>query len=79
MAEEKDDLEFIPRAVRDKLDLVGIKLHLAEWRLLEDGERRRLVDQPCGSAQEVDRYRDDLNALVRARTGHAPERLPPPS
>jgi Conserved nitrate reductase-associated protein (Nitr_red_assoc) len=40
------DLEFIPRAVRDKLDQVAIKLHLAQWQALTLEERRELYEMP---------------------------------
>ena len=70
-----DDLELMPRSVRDKLDRVGIKLHLREWALLTLDERRRLLNAPCGSDDEAARYAEDLDALVRRYTGHAAERL----
>lgn len=44
---EEDDLALIPRSLRDKLDRVGIKLHLEEWERFTLAERRRLVDQAC--------------------------------
>jgi hypothetical protein len=69
------DLELIPRSVRDKLDRVGIKLHLREWQLLSLDERCFLRDQPCTAAAEVGRYRERLEEMVRTRTGRAPERL----
>jgi hypothetical protein len=69
------DLELIPRAVRDKLDRVGVKLHLREWQLLSLEERRFLRDEPCGARTEADRYRELLTRMVRARTGRAPESL----
>jgi len=72
---EADDLALIPRSVRDKLDRVAIKLHLKDWALLTLAERRRLVDQPCESAAEVDRYREELSALIRSRTGREPDPL----
>jgi hypothetical protein len=70
-----DDLALIPRSVRDKLDRVGIKLHLKEWEQLTIAERRRLVDLACESAAQIDAYRSELEQLVRAHTGRAPERL----
>ncbi|MBX3025042.1 hypothetical protein KF840_09045 [bacterium] len=70
-----DDLELMPRRVRDKLDRVGIKLHLREWALLTLDERRQLVDAPCGTADEAARYAAELDALVRRHTGRAAERL----
>lgn len=70
-----DDLELMPRGVRDKLDRVGIKLHLREWALLTLDERRHLVDAPCGNDDEAARYAAALDALVRRHTGRAAERL----
>jgi hypothetical protein len=73
---DSDDLTLIPRSVRDKLDRVGIKLHLKEWELLTLAERRRLVDQSCDSKEEIEQYRLQLMALIRERTGHEPDLLP---
>lgn len=72
-----DDLALIPRAVRDKLDRVGIKLHLQEWERFTLAERRQLVDQPCESPADIERFRAGLASLIRARTGHDPDCLPP--
>jgi hypothetical protein len=70
-----DDLALIPRSIRDKLDRVGIKLHLEQWQLLTLPERRFLVDAACESPAEIDRYRSELSTLVRERTGREPDRL----
>lgn len=70
-----DDLTLMPRAVRDKLDRVGIKLHLQQWELLTLDERRALVERPCESAAEIARYEADLSDLIRRRTGREPDRL----
>jgi hypothetical protein len=70
-----DDLELMPRSVRDKLDRVGIKLHLREWALLSLAERRRLVEAPCASDADAARWAAELDGLVRRYTGHAAERL----
>ena len=70
-----DDLELMPRGGRDKLDRVGIKLHLREWALLTLDERRRLVDAPCASDAEAVRYAAELDALMRRHTGRDAERL----
>jgi hypothetical protein len=77
MADGDDDLALMPRSVRDKLDRVGIKLHLKEWELLTLAERRKLVEQACDSFDEIERYRGELVALIRKRTGHEPDRIPP--
>jgi len=71
----EESLELMPRMVRDNLDRVGIKLHLAEWQRLTLAERARLRDQPCASREEIASYRAGLAALVRERCGKEPDRL----
>ena len=73
---DSDDLQLIPRVVRDKLDRVAIKLRLREWEQLTLAERRQLVDMPCESVDEVAAYAALLDAMVRAHTGRLPGRLP---
>ena len=69
-----DDLTLMPRGVRDKLDRVGIKLHLREWSLLTLDERRWLVDAPCASDADMARYAaelDDLDAALHRQERRA--------
>jgi hypothetical protein len=73
IAEER--LELMPRAVRDKLDRVGLKIHLAEWQALEMSGREQLRDLPCGSPEEIAEYASIVERLVRAASGKAPDRL----
>ena len=73
--DEHESLELIPRAVRDKLDRVGIRLHLKDWQALALAERVRLRDLPCGSAEEQDRYAAELAALVLRITGKPAEKM----
>jgi len=73
LAEER--LELMPRRVRDKLDRVGFKLHLAEWQALSMAERERLRDLSCTSADEVACYAAEVERLVRRITGKPPEKL----
>jgi hypothetical protein len=80
LAEER--LELIPRSVRDKLDRVGLKVHLAEWRAMSMEERERLRDLPCVRSDEVARYAGEVEQLIRRITGAPPEKIkkgPPPS
>lgn len=72
-AEER--LELMSRAVRDKLDTVGIKLHLVEWQQLPMVNREALRDEPCSSADEIDRYRSALERMVETHCGKKPDRL----
>ncbi len=81
MPERPDDaaaaerLELMPRSVRDKLDRVGIKMHLKDWQRLDMAERRHLRDLPCGSDDEICRYGALVEQLVRRVTGRPPERF----
>ena len=75
LAEER--LELMPRGVRDKLDRVGLKVHLVEWQGMTLAERERLRDLPCDSAEDVARYGAEVERLVRRITGSAPARLIP--
>jgi len=75
MGAEPDDLELMPRAARDKLNLVGIKVHLRDWRRFSLAERRQLVNQLCHSEGEIELYRAVVEGLVRKYTGRPPERL----
>jgi hypothetical protein len=70
-----DDLELIPRGVRDKLDRVGIKLHLREWQDLSRTDRERLRDLPCETAEQTAAYAAAVEHLVLRLTGKAAERL----
>ena len=70
-----DDLELITRAVRDKLDRVGIKVHLREWQAISRADRQLLCDLPCSTAAEVTHYAATVESLVRSVTGRAPDRL----
>ena len=69
------DLEFIPRAVRDKLDRVVTKLHLAQWQALTLEERRELYEMPCTGSEEISTFRVRLNALIWQRCGQRLRRL----
>lgn len=74
----EDSLVLIPRTVRDKLDRVGIKLHLDEWQMLSMDERTRLSDQRCDAEPWIGAYRAEVENLVRTRCGKSADRLEPP-
>ena len=75
LAEER--LDLMPRAVRDKLDRVGIKLHLKEWQQLSMADRERLRDLPCEHADEVAGYAGEVEQLVHRLTGKSVDRIKP--
>lgn len=71
----EDRLELLPRNVRDKLDRVGIKLHLQEWQALHRSERAQLRDLPCETTDQVAHYAALVEQLVIRVTGRPPDRL----
>lgn len=74
-AEER--LELMPRSVRDKLDRVGIKIHLKDWQAMPLQDRERLRDLPCDSPEEVLDYAATAETLVLQVTGKPAEQLKP--
>src|SRR6187200_1547921 len=66
----ENNVRCIPMIVRFKLDAVGIKLKLAEWSRLRNEERTMLAHEPCSTAIEIAMYRNNLQKLVRLRTGN---------
>jgi len=72
---EKADLDWIPRSVRDKLDQVGIKLHLKEWQALRVEERQELCVLPCRTPAEKRTFQERLDTLALQRCGALPRRM----
>jgi hypothetical protein len=64
MIAEDDDLEWIPRSVRGKLDQAGIRIHLADWQRMTLDERRALVALPCTAPEEIAEFRARILELV---------------
>ena len=71
----EDRLELMPRAVRDKLDRIGIKLHLKDWQALRLDERERLRDLPCGRHEDAIGYAAEVERMVQRVTGRPAEHL----
>lgn len=63
-------LRCVPMSVRLKLDTCGIKLKLSEWNKFGREQRKVLVEMPCQTDEEVQVYREHLQQLVLASTGH---------
>jgi len=61
-------LRCIPMSVRQKLDLVGVKLSLRQWSKLSRDERDRLMTLGCTPGEEQAQYRACLLGLIAART-----------
>jgi hypothetical protein len=66
--EDEDDLTWIPRVVRAKLDLAGIRIHLADWQRMHMAERRELIAMPCETADEIAAFRRRVLELAGPRT-----------
>ena len=66
---EGDTLEFIPLAVRRKLDLAGLKLSLAAWTALSRAERLAVCHLPVDGPGDLDVYREALAGFAQ-RAGH---------
>jgi len=70
-------LEFMPFALRYRLDRAGVKLPLAAWQKLPHDERVALCEHPVGSLEQ----RDALRARCLAHGEHtgAPAKAVDPS
>jgi hypothetical protein len=62
-------LEFIPLAVRRKLDLAGIKLSLKAWTAMSRAERLAVCHLPVDAPPDRDVYREALAGFAE-RAGH---------
>jgi len=69
-------LQCIPMVVRFNLDRCGVKLSLKQWNRFTHGERVRLIEQLCGTDEDVAQYRDMLTALVLFHTGERAAEIP---
>ena len=69
-------LEFVPLAVRRKLDLAGLKISLDNWQALPFEERLALCHLPVDAPGDLDVYRVVLRGFCRragSDLGPAPE------
>jgi hypothetical protein len=60
---EEDDLTWIPRVVRGKLDRAGVRIHLVDWQKLSLDARRTLAACPCDTREEIAAFRARLVEL----------------
>ena len=64
-----DSLRCIPMSIRLKLDTCGVKLKLNHWNQLNSTERQSLLELPCSKTDEIEQYRQFLQALITEKTG----------
>ena len=61
---DEEDLTWIPRGVRTKLDLAAVRIHLADWQRLSLDERRELVAFDCTTQVQAAAFRARLAVLI---------------
>ena len=70
-------LDCVPMTVRRKLDRVGLKVGLAQWQALGQGERLAICHLPAEQPEECDAMRSFINEAVMRVSGAEPKELPP--
>jgi len=71
------DGQTIPLIVRMKLDLVGARIHLADWRALDKTYCDLLIAAPVDAPGEIAQYLDILSGMLTTRGRGQVERIPP--
>ena len=64
-----DSLRCIPMVIRLKLDTCGMKLKLVHWTQFNADERQSLLEIPCSTSDEIEKYRQFLQDLITQKTG----------
>jgi hypothetical protein len=70
-------LDCVPMTVRRKLDRIGLKVHLAQWQALSQGERLAICHLPAQEADECEALRTFMVETVKRTSGVEPKDLPP--
>lgn len=71
----EENVRCIPMVVRFKLDIVGIKLKLAEWSRFKPDERIELALLPVSNPAAILKYHRQLTGLIAKHTGKQPTAL----
>ena len=71
------DGRTIPLIVRMKLDLVGVRIHLADWRALDKSYCQFLIAAPVNAPGAIADYLDALSGMLERRGRGQVERIPP--
>ena len=69
-------LDCVPMTVRRKLDQIGLKIGLADWRALGHGERLAICHLPADLADEREALRAFVAEAVGRAGGAPPRELP---
>jgi hypothetical protein len=70
-------LECVPMTVRRKLDRIGLKVHLAQWQGLTQGERLAICHLPADAPDECEALRTFIVESVTRASGEQPKDLTP--
>ncbi|MGD0118805.1 MAG: nitrate reductase associated protein [Candidatus Binatus sp.] len=73
--EMHESLQCVPMAVRRKLDRVGLKIGLEQWKSLGRGERLAICHLPVDSAEECDALGTFIREAMTHRFGVEPKSL----
>ena len=73
--EMHESLQCVPMAVRRKLDRVGLKIGLEQWKSLDRGERLAICHLPVASAEECDGLSEFIREAMQRRFGVEPKVL----
>lgn len=71
------DGRTIPLIVRMKLDLVGMRIHLADWRAFDKSYCKFLIAAPVNAPEAIAEYRDALSGMLAKQGQGQVERIPP--
>ena len=74
-----ESLQCVPMAVRRKLDRVGLKIGLEQWKALGHGERLAICHIPTDSGEECDALAFFIRETMTRRFGVEPKTLPEPA
>ena len=69
-------LDCVPMTVRRKLDRVGVKIGLAQWQALGQGERLAVCHLPADQPDECEAIRTFIIEAVKRVSGVEPKELP---
>jgi hypothetical protein len=68
-------LQCVPMVVRRKLDRVGLKIGLEQWKSLDRGERLAICHFPVDTAEECDSLGVFIREAMQRRFGVEPKTL----
>jgi hypothetical protein len=73
--EMHESLQCVPMAVRRKLDRVGLKVGLEQWKALDRGERLAICHIPTESGEEREALASFIREAMLRRFGLEPKTL----